>query len=122
MANPDAYCFTSFRNSLFKNLQASRNASFEEVPEFVADAIFLDEDSDDELHQRLQAALEALTSRQREAIYLRFYEGLSYEEVAGTLGITVKATYKIVARGLQQLRDQMQVPVLMLFCLLRQNC
>ena len=39
-----------------------------------------------------------LTSAAR-SYFLRFYEGLSFEEVAIVLGITTKATYKIVCKS-----------------------
>jgi RNA polymerase sigma factor (sigma-70 family) len=54
---------------------------------------------------KVQEGLKALTSRQKEAIFLRFYEGLSFEEVATVLHISVKATYKIMARSLESLRN-----------------
>jgi RNA polymerase sigma factor (sigma-70 family) len=66
------------------------------------------------LRQRLELALRGLTGRQREAIYLRFYEGLSYQEVADLLGISVKATYKMMARALLHLKENMSVTAWML--------
>ncbi|MEJ7830747.1 MAG: sigma factor-like helix-turn-helix DNA-binding protein, partial [Segetibacter sp.] len=54
-------------------------------------------------------ALKALTPHQREAIFLRFYQTLSYEEVAETLNISVKATYKIIARSLSALKESMLI-------------
>ena len=63
----------------------------------------------------LEAALKLLTSRQLEAIFLRFYEGFTYEEVAEMLDITVKATYKIVARALAQLKENMLSQLILCF-------
>jgi RNA polymerase sigma factor (sigma-70 family) len=67
----------------------------------------------------LQQALNTLTPRQREAIFLRFYEELSYEEIAGVLDISTKATYKIVARALLQLKRSLSIPMVSLLLLLR---
>ena len=55
----------------------------------------------------LNTALKSLTTRQREAIYLRFYDNLSYDEVAEVLKITTKATYKLVSRALITLKETM---------------
>jgi len=123
IANREGYFFSSFRNNLFRKL---RNLSKqlpvemgEPEPEFAHDAILISREQDNELRQRLQSALDALTPRQREAIFLRFYEGLSYEEVAQALGITTKATYKIVARALFELKGKISLPLVMLLALLR---
>jgi DNA-binding CsgD family transcriptional regulator len=45
---------------------------------------------------------------------------LSYEEIAGIMGISVKASYKLMARSLLQLKNTLSVPVylLLLGCLL----
>lgn len=46
------------------------------------------------ISEQLQLTISKLTARQKEAIFLRFYEQLSYEEIAEVMGITVKASYK----------------------------
>ncbi len=63
-------------------------------------------------------ALNQLTSRQKEAIFLRYFAGLEYEEIADILGITVKASYKLVARALALLREQMNFTSLSAYLLL----
>ena len=55
-------------------------------------------------NDRLKQALSELTYRQREAIFLKFYERLTYEQIADVMAITVKATYKIMARAIEVLR------------------
>ena len=45
-------------------------------------------------HEHVMAALDALSADHREVVYLTFYEGLSYGEISGILGIpsgTVKS-------------------------------
>jgi RNA polymerase sigma factor (sigma-70 family) len=61
--------------------------------------------------QVLNKALKSLTDRQREAIYLRFYGNLPYEEVAQVLNIKTKATYKLVSRALSSLKTVMTAPI-----------
>jgi RNA polymerase sigma factor (sigma-70 family) len=111
---PHTYLLNTFRYILFRKIrQASkvRTLQGEDEPEFGAEHLLVRRDMETELRQRLENAMASLTSRQREAIYLRFYEGLSYDEVAAVLGITVKATYKMVARGLLHLRQTMALPL-----------
>ncbi len=52
----------------------------------------------------LNQALKDLTVRQREAIYLRFYNNLSYEQIAQVLNIKTKASYKLIYRALSSLK------------------
>ena len=62
IANPDAYWFTSFRNSLFQKLKTQLlhlsidGHQFE--PEFASDALVLIKENDADLQQRLQSALD----------------------------------------------------------------
>jgi RNA polymerase sigma factor (sigma-70 family) len=119
ISNPNAYYFTSFRNVLFKKMNEAKPDLPTDEHEFSIDTILIKQEVDDELKEKLQKAIRQLTPRQAEAIYLRFYEGLSYEEVAGTLDISVKATYKIMARALLQLKTALRLPYLSLLVLLR---
>jgi RNA polymerase sigma factor (sigma-70 family) len=63
---------------------------------------------DEEQKENLNKALQTLTPRQKEAIYLKYYEKLSFEEVSVIMAINVKATYKLVTRALDMLRKNIQ--------------
>lgn len=58
------------------------------------------------LTNQIEQMLQELTSRQREAIYLRFMEELGYEEIATILDITPKAARKLTYRAIEQIREQ----------------
>ena len=108
---PATYFYASFRHLLFRRLKSEKNLAkvelFDDEPVFSIDHIIIARETDDEVKAKLTEALTSLTPRQREAIFLRFYEELSYEEVAKVLDISVKATYKIIARALLHLKQQM---------------
>jgi RNA polymerase sigma factor (sigma-70 family) len=53
--------------------------------------------------------MDQLTPRQREVIYLRFFEELSYEEIAGMLDISVKGAYKLSYRALDALKELLKI-------------
>jgi RNA polymerase sigma factor (sigma-70 family) len=116
------YFYTSFRHSLLQKLRQQRkfvsDGHQKIVPEFGADQVIISKETDAGLKEQLQRALHTLTPRQREAIFLRFYEGLSYEQVALVLEITTKATYKIMARALLQLKEKMLLSSGILLCIL----
>jgi RNA polymerase sigma factor (sigma-70 family) len=54
--------------------------------------------------RRVVTALRDLPERQREAIVLRYYAGLSEAEIAGSMGISRGAVKSHTARGMAALR------------------
>lgn len=67
---------------------------------------------------RLLAAVEQLSPRQKQVIYLRYYEELEYPQIAELLAINIKGVYKLTARALDALKDIMGVPRPLLLALL----
>jgi RNA polymerase sigma-70 factor (ECF subfamily) len=61
-----------------------------------------------EREQRLRSALRSLGSSYREAVILRDIEGLSYEEIASTLEISVGTVKSRLARGRLELRRKLE--------------
>ena len=57
-----------------------------------------------EKSNKLKEALQYLPKRQREAIFLKYFENLDYEEIANTMEIQVPAVYKLVSVGIKKLR------------------
>ena len=112
--SPHTYIFYSFRNHIFKEKRHLKRVDFDsEEHEFAIDDLIVNAEGTDALNKRLGKALASLTARQREAIFLRFYEGLSFEEVGQILNISVKATYKLVARSLLNLKGVMISTILL---------
>ena len=121
---PHTYLFSAFRYILFRKIRQSARPwpykpSGHTDPQFGIEHIIIKKEEESELNLKLQQAIGGLTNRQREAIFLRFYEGLSYEEVAEVLDISVKATYKIMARALLQLKETLSIPLLSILLLFR---
>lgn len=56
--------------------------------------------------QRVDEILEGLTQRQREVIYLRFMQELSYTEIAGIMNMNVSACRKLLYRTMIKLKHQ----------------
>lgn len=108
--HPAAYFYTSFRNLMVNKLktrgQIVSDEFIKEETTASSEHSIISKEESIEIKTRLQKASGFLTARQSEAIFLRFYEELSYEEVAEVMGITVKATYKIMARALTELRNK----------------
>jgi RNA polymerase sigma-70 factor (ECF subfamily) len=61
-----------------------------------------------EVAVRVAAALAELPEANREAVVLRYYEGLSLDEISARIGRTQAAVAGLLKRGLKQLRDVMR--------------
>jgi len=64
--------------------------------------------SDELVKASLLAALEKLTPQQRKLIQLRFYDGLSYEDVAKRSQLTVRTAYNTIYTALKFLRTHLK--------------
>jgi RNA polymerase sigma factor (sigma-70 family) len=70
------------------------------------------------VRQQIERVLLTLTAKQKEVIYLRYYEGLNFEDIAQNMNLSVKACYKIMGRAITTLRENMVCCLLLLMCCL----
>lgn len=61
-------------------------------------------EGDNEHLQKLKQQIEKLPKRQREVIYLKYYVGLSYEEIAAIMQVDVSSCRTLSFRAIRQLR------------------
>ncbi|HLA51696.1 MAG TPA: sigma-70 family RNA polymerase sigma factor [Flavitalea sp.] len=110
--NVRSYLFTSLRNMLVDQLeQLSRMSDAisgltkqTELTELSYEEIIIRSQNDEEMKQKVRHAMDRLTPRQLEAIKLKFFEGLSYEEVARRTTQTVKTAYNNIYEAIKILR------------------
>ena len=89
-----------------KNSTQSLSAVINSFSDFAPDG---HENVAEEQLEYLHQAFTKLSSRQKEVIYLRFYNQLSYEEIADVMSVQVKAVYKLMARAIRMLRTYSKV-------------
>lgn len=113
--NVKNYLFKAFRLSLFKKLNYFKSqVTYEEIEEYSFEAILNREDQiiknegNERLQEQLQLILNELTAKQREIVFLKFYENLSYDEIAEIMEVSVKATYKMMARAMEAMREKLE--------------
>jgi RNA polymerase sigma-70 factor (ECF subfamily) len=81
-------------------LRKRRSVGIDEIPEPEDDAVGPAEALQEKARfDALQAALDALPERQRQAVILRHIEGLGNPEIAEIMDITVEAVESLTARG-----------------------
>ncbi|CAA9210670.1 MAG: RNA polymerase ECF-type sigma factor [uncultured Cytophagales bacterium] len=69
--------------------------------------------------EALERAVRQLTPRQREVIFLRFYENLSYEEISAIMAFRdAKSARNLVSKAICSLREKLPHPVLLVLVML----
>ncbi len=103
------YLLKAFRNTLLrKNKPAIIDFTTPYFETSIEDKIIAKEDAST-VQKLLTRALTQLSDRQKEIIFLRFYDKKTTDDIAEIMGITPKATYKLMARALQMMRKEMGV-------------
>jgi RNA polymerase sigma factor (sigma-70 family) len=77
--------------------------------EFSYETHLVQEQEDVELKKKLLKTMEYLTKRQQEAIYLKFYNKMSYEEISKVMDISNQATRNLIYKALLILRENFVV-------------
>jgi RNA polymerase sigma factor (sigma-70 family) len=119
--NLKPYLFKSFRNHMIDNLELRNpvmhiESDFEhpfEVTYSHEDFIIGQQVSEENL-LKITDALNDLSSRQREAIYLRYFEELDFDTIAIVMDMNIQSVRNTLHRGLQSLRDLMLIEILLL--------
>ena len=68
----------------------------------------------EEQKNRVRQAVNQLSDKQREAIFLLFYEDLSYAQIAELLNVRPKTARNLVGKALQAMRSYLQLLLLAL--------
>ena len=91
------------RNRKLINKEVNDNMLFEAVYSVEKNIIAQEEDA--EINKQVKRAIEKLSSKQREILYLRFNESMDYPEIAGLFNITIESARKQVYRSLKAIRE-----------------
>jgi RNA polymerase sigma factor (sigma-70 family) len=121
LAVPDSvksYIFKGFRFYMYDKIKQENKFQKTDIDETTGfelqlnkEVAIINNELATEQQQKLQSALQQLTPRQREAIFLKYEEAFSYPEIAEMLGLTQKATYKLIGRAIAALRTSLTIIV-----------
>ncbi|MNE39883.1 RNA polymerase sigma factor [compost metagenome] len=111
--NVTVYLHRSVRNELLNRKRQEDKYAFDVLDEQVyafdfelpLEARIIKKEELKETRQRLKHALKNITDRQKEILYLKYVKGMTFEEISDTIGITVKASYKLHARAISSIRQ-----------------
>lgn len=107
-----AYLIVSLQRKLFRQIKKTRTQqteinklSYESVcskeDQIISEQTILD-------NQFIIAkAVNSLTKRQKEAIKLKFYDNLTYEEIAGMMKISTDSIYNLISKAIGSLNQEL---------------
>jgi RNA polymerase sigma factor (sigma-70 family) len=72
--------------------------------EFSSDLRLIDEEHEIYQVRKLEGVLNNLSGRQKELIYLRFYQSLSFEQIAEVMNLSRQSVYNLLQKSLGSLR------------------
>ncbi|MFH5833333.1 RNA polymerase sigma factor [Halalkalibaculum sp. DA3122] len=110
-----AYLLASLRRSLLKKIK-KRRKYFEEQEEplesipkiqFSPEVILIKDEVKAEKLKALYKALDDLPSRQKEVLYLKYFNGMSYDEIEDILSIKYQSIKNHIYRAISNLREIM---------------
>ncbi|MDR7132118.1 RNA polymerase sigma factor (sigma-70 family) [Algoriphagus sp. 4150] len=105
------YLFKSFRNLLIRNINRDRKlfTDLDEGQEPIAfessiedDFVYLDYMKENE--RKVANALAKISKRQREILVLKYFNNLSYSEIADLMSITPASAHNLLSKALQCMR------------------
>ncbi|KAA2245412.1 sigma-70 family RNA polymerase sigma factor [Chitinophaga agrisoli] len=122
------YLYKSLRTLLFRKIQSQAKvvdidgvAASERFTVTFKQELTLNIEAQ-ELRQQVAALIEKLPARQQEIIFLRFFEGATYDEIADIMGISTNSAYKLLYKALENLQRILNKRALaLLYCILLQS-
>lgn len=115
------YLLSSLRRRLLRSLQNDRRhpvklpgTSFDFALTPPRETVIILDELYQERVAQLHQAIASLSRRQREAIYLRFFQNLSYGEVAELMSMQVDSVYNLVSKAIGVLKKLFLLSLLLL--------
>jgi RNA polymerase sigma factor (sigma-70 family) len=110
------YLLVALRRRVFRVMEREVKKVATEEPEekhfqadFSIDYQLIQEELSAEKSKLLQTALDGLSDRQREVIYLKFFAEMDYPEIGEVMGLNYQSARNLAYRALEALRDAMLV-------------
>lgn len=113
-----AYLLVALRRSIIKRLQKKQRRFADRDPgeisfaaELAVEDLIIESEIAEEQARQIREALGELPDRQREALYLRYYQEMEYEDICSIMDISYQSVRNLVAGAIRSLRGLLQ------FCL-----
>jgi RNA polymerase sigma factor (sigma-70 family) len=108
-----------FRKKKFE-YKLSDNYEFEVV--FSIESVMIRDEFQKDQQEYFFKLLNSLSKRQKEAIYLKFYQNLSYEEISQIMDVNYQSVRNYIHQAITTLRTKIDIPAKLLMLLLALSC
>ena len=103
------YLFKSLRNTIFREqLKWQRNQPLEEeynfTVEFDIEHLQIIDDEEQVRTQKVKRTLDHLPPRQKEIIYLKYFEGLAFDDIAQIMDISKQSVHNLLQKSYKNFR------------------
>lgn len=109
--NPKVYLMIALKNNIYNTFNQERlqkNYAFslyQTEEQLTVKNEFIDQEARHEEMNNIKRMMKILTPRQREVIYYRFIEELSYDDICQIMGLNYQSAYNLLQRSLQKIRE-----------------
>lgn len=119
-----AYLMGSVRSKVFREISRQKiNSSDADIDlennnlllENSIEALLIEEESVSELEKKMKDSLEKLPQRQREVLYLQYYQNLSRDEIAQIMDINTQSVSNLTQRAYKALKDNWGLILIIFF-------
>src|SRR5690606_21117578 len=109
------YLFKSFRRVLIGRAVKERKTKLRNMFWYTSEdeidtpyeEVLIGDERQQEITHRLREGISSLTKRQREAVFLHFFNNLTYEEVALVMDMRIDSAYNIISKSIEKLRKKL---------------
>jgi len=113
--NLKAYLFTALRRRILEKIKKNSTIHLtinQTDIQYSQELFLISQEINEEKLALLNTYLNQLPSRQKEAIYLKFFNNLSAKEIADIMGITTQVVTNTVYKALKKLREMNAIGIL----------
>ena len=109
--NPKVYLMIALKNNIYNTFNQERlqkNYAFslyQTEEQLTVKNEFIDQEARHEEMNNIKRMMKILPPRQREVIYYRFIEELSYDDICQIMGLNYQSAYNLLQRSLQKIRE-----------------
>ena len=119
------YFYKALRNRIIHHIRYHQTESFEYDAEkedsgretASPESFLIQQENDQDREVKLSTAMLTLTNREREVVFLKFYSGLSPEDISRIMDIGVPSVYNLTAKAIVKLKKSLDKLLALLFWL-----
>lgn len=118
------YLLKALRHHILQYLRNWKRLSLDEIDwdstiaeETNSETLLIQQESLTLLTSTIQAQLASLPAREREALYLRFYENLTIPQIAEVMNVNRQSVSNFLQKALNKLRKQGLAHTFLIFCI-----